>query len=1702
MIEVIGVELREDGSREITRNFDQVAASAEKADSAVGQLQSALSAVQARPDNGSLNKAFIELKGLAENTKNTVVSLKNELNSLNKNGGPSEIAISIAKISTALENATVRAANLIKHMETLKAIKSDPGQGDLFSSPKSATPSPQLNLFATKNVPTPNREVYDTVGELTGRQRDLFQTPTGGIVIGVDQAMLSVQKLTKATWELEGVFKKVADHSDNFSKRITGSTFELEGVFKKKAATVVEGQQSLDFMSSAMSVKPQDNGQMNLVDQRAIRAMESQNTWLNDHLKGEQKVTEEQRKQIGLLEKQGELQLTLGQASGQRGLRKADMREMWKEQHDWDLRATQGSLGFMGALPTHQAPVGVLDKASVFEGLDKQAESYKQLGFQTEKLKNGTEQLKLPSREFAIFGTESAAVEGKLKNLDTEVRKKPGDFGAAGNAAKGAGNHFNNTSNVVTQFVRNLWFLQMALQMLAGFFFLRELKQYIDGWIGVTNSIKLSTSSAGESAVVQERLFNVAQKNRSTLDDTVTLYRRGALAASTLGASQEDLIKFTDAVGMSLAIQGTGADAAKGSLLQLGQMLGMGKVRMQEFNSISENTPRLLMGIVKHLDGLGNQSIVGLRKKLEEQSRHGGKIDWKGLILGKENDTIDAKDLFQALLKAIPELEAEFQRVTPTIQGSFNVLHNALEKAVGQFNETTHASDKFATAILWVTNHISGLASALAIFGAGAFVMSLPVVWTYLIKIIGVLNPVGGGAATGLIGLLLVNPLFTALALLAAVAAGLFIFRNSLALTSSSGVSLGDTLNAVFEKIGSWVSKIADVIKGWFGGTKEQIQGINGAVGAQQTIAAGSDGSQTLGLIGDSGRKGGYRAAETALLEDTPYKDLIDKYSKERDISAAFTASIMERESDFNPNALSHLQKWDKDLEKYVFKLDALGNKIPAARGLMQIMPGTADQLGLDRKDMYDPEKNIQAGVKYLDQIMKRFGGDLQKTSSGYNAGPYGAVLNQGKPYDDVKNDLPHETVDYTKAVTGFYQGHLGGSGQTNAPAAIQAAVVNPVPEVSRLQDAFSSLGNYLTGLKDIIYQAVNELIGIFNFLSEAIPIALAKLPNAIFELFANAMNGAIDLVNGGYNVIIGVFNKLGGHFKKAHLVHVQVDAKGAGEDLSKTLEDSLKKSLSRDYLTEALKGIQGSAFGRLNASLFGAIQKQIDGVKNRAGEIAKARHEGELKPDTRGLDKKPDPLAIPFDRTAWEEKVRQLEDTIDPIGAAFRKQADDLNLFAQALKNDVIGQTEFNLLQAATEEHFKSAIYPFQTYLDGIDEEIKVLELDTNERKANLELLQAEKKLKKQGYTPDPNEKRDALARLERRNDLKLEAAEYDRLKNKIKKPYEDAAIAVKVLDRLLKEKKINASQYASELAEVNISAGLGSWTDGFITQLDVLSAKATNWAAHLGKIFGTVVTSVSSSIGDAVSKIIVYGGDLGQMLGDLSRTILATLISSLVQVGIQLLLNAAISAATTEATTVATLSASGIAAAGNVAIAEVAGPLIAEAYAPAAALVEIATFGGASLAAIGGLATTVAASKLLASGGALLAEKGGYTGNGPTNQIAGMFHGQEYVLNASATKKFRPILEAMNSGRYSGATATGHSSSGSPMNVQIHNYTPANIQVEQISPTEIRVIAREEAVRAVHKHGPSIIAGDVSNPNGRVSQAIALNTTASRKR
>jgi soluble lytic murein transglycosylase-like protein len=117
---------------------------------------------------------------------------------------------------------------------------------------------------------------------------------------------------------------------------------------------------------------------------------------------------------------------------------------------------------------------------------------------------------------------------------------------------------------------------------------------------------------------------------------------------------------------------------------------------------------------------------------------------------------------------------------------------------------------------------------------------------------------------------------------------------------------------------------------------------------------------------------------------------LIRQASRQHDVPPALIKAVIRVESNFNPAATSP----------------------KGAQGLMQLMPGTADQLQVG--DPYDAQENIAGGTRYLRMLLEKFGFRLPLALAAYNAGPNRVAKCQKVP------DIP-ETQAFVRGVCQNY---------------------------------------------------------------------------------------------------------------------------------------------------------------------------------------------------------------------------------------------------------------------------------------------------------------------------------------------------------------------------------------------------------------------------------------------------------------------------------------------------------------------------------------------------------------------------------------------------------------------------------------------------------------------------------------------------------
>jgi membrane-bound lytic murein transglycosylase B len=134
----------------------------------------------------------------------------------------------------------------------------------------------------------------------------------------------------------------------------------------------------------------------------------------------------------------------------------------------------------------------------------------------------------------------------------------------------------------------------------------------------------------------------------------------------------------------------------------------------------------------------------------------------------------------------------------------------------------------------------------------------------------------------------------------------------------------------------------------------------------------------------------------------------IEQAAARHNVDPNLVRAVVKVESNFNPNAVSR----------------------KGAMGLMQLMPSTARQLNV--KNPFDPEQNVDAGVRHLKQLLESYGGDIKLTLAAYNAGAGAVARSAGVPHYT-------ETQNYVRRITNLYYGGFSfNSSASHDPVTVQ----------------------------------------------------------------------------------------------------------------------------------------------------------------------------------------------------------------------------------------------------------------------------------------------------------------------------------------------------------------------------------------------------------------------------------------------------------------------------------------------------------------------------------------------------------------------------------------------------------------------------------------------------------------------------------------
>lgn len=270
-------------------------------------------------------------------------------------------------------------------------------------------------------------------------------------------------------------------------------------------------------------------------------------------------------------------------------------------------------------------------------------------------------------------------------------------------ALNGMSGQFNRVEASVNRTERTLRSIEGTMSSLSGVakgllaaLSVQQVGAYAQAWQDLSNklanAVRDSVPPFETLADVTERVFDIAQKTRSGLDSTATLYARLERSTRSYGVSVEDLTRLTTIINQGFVVSGASAEEAGNAVIQLAQGLASGALRGDEFNSVNEQGNRLMIALA---DSMG-VSIGELRNMAAQ-----GKLTTDVIVNG--------------LLSQGDKIGQEFAKTTGTISQSLEVANNNITKFFGE-NATVKTGVKiFSESVISLSENLDSLGTVLTV---------------------------------------------------------------------------------------------------------------------------------------------------------------------------------------------------------------------------------------------------------------------------------------------------------------------------------------------------------------------------------------------------------------------------------------------------------------------------------------------------------------------------------------------------------------------------------------------------------------------------------------------------------------------------------------------------------------------------------------------------------------------------------------------------------------------------------------------------------------------------------------------------------------------------------------------------------------------------------------------------------------------------
>ncbi|EPO7877232.1 tape measure protein [Proteus mirabilis] len=254
---------------------------------------------------------------------------------------------------------------------------------------------------------------------------------------------------------------------------------------------------------------------------------------------------------------------------------------------------------------------------------------------------------------------------------------------------------FNRTSQSVNSTERSMQSLSKVAAALTGYLSASMVASYSEAWTELNNKLSNSVRASESLVDVTQRVFDISQATRSSLDATATLYARLERGTREYNTSAADLAKLTSIINQGFIVSGATAQEAENAIIQLSQGIASGVLRGEEFNSVAEQGSRLMVALADSM-GVG----IGQLRKMAAEGKLTTDVVVKGLL--SQGDAIGK----------------EFAKTTRTMSQAFQEASSNLTKFLGENTTITSTISAFSDAVIIVSKNLDELSSALTVIAS------------------------------------------------------------------------------------------------------------------------------------------------------------------------------------------------------------------------------------------------------------------------------------------------------------------------------------------------------------------------------------------------------------------------------------------------------------------------------------------------------------------------------------------------------------------------------------------------------------------------------------------------------------------------------------------------------------------------------------------------------------------------------------------------------------------------------------------------------------------------------------------------------------------------------------------------------------------------------------------------------------------------